>query len=66
MPDRSRPGSTTTAPVVDVPQDTGEKLDTGVQNNAELKLQKKLTTIGMWNVRTLYATGKLEELTHEL
>ena len=31
-----------------------------------IKLQNQVTTIGTWNVRTLHACGKINELTHEL
>ena len=61
-PDRSRPGSTTTAHTTGNPQGGCEKLATGVT----IKLPTAGITIGTWNVRTLYATGKTAELTHEL
>ena len=60
IPDRSRPGSTTTARPTDV-QGGREKLATATP----LRLTRE-TTIGTWNVRTLYACGKVKELTHEL
>ena len=37
---------------------------TGEQN--KIKIRRKNTYIGTWNVRTLREEGKLEELTHEL
>ena len=57
MPDRSRPGITTTALSTD-------KCATEAKN--KLRLTNEDTIIGTWNVRTLYACGKLQELTHEL
>lgn len=64
IPDRSRPGSTTTALSIDKPQDGSDKLATGVRNRVKLPTQG--VTVGTWNVRTLYAAGKTTELTHEL
>lgn len=59
IPDRSSPGKRT-APPVAVHQGGGVKNATGglrVRNNI---------IIGTWNVRTLRAAGKVEELTHEM
>ena len=64
IPDRSRPGSTTTALSIDFPQDGSDKRATG--GKRRIKLLSKETTIGTWNVRTLQSCGKLEELEHEL
>lgn len=64
MPDRSGPGSTTTARPIDSLQDGRDKLATEVKNN--IKLPTQGTTIGTWNVRTLHACGRVAELTHEL
>lgn len=62
IPDRSQPGSIMTAPSVGH-QDGGDKYATG----ATKKIRgRKTITIGTWNVRTLNADGKLEELTHEM
>ena len=63
-PDRSWPGSTTTAPSTDKLQGGGDKLATAAKNT--FKLPIKETTIGTWNVRTLHRCGKVEELEHEL
>lgn len=62
IPDRSRPGSPTTALPI-VPQGGSVKSTTA---EALIKLPKDGVTIGTWNVRTLYARGKTKELTHEL
>jgi len=62
IPDRSRPGSTTTAPTVGH-QDGGDKYATGASEKIR---GRNNITIGTWNVRTLNADGKLEELTHEM
>ena len=64
MPDRSRPGSTTTARSIDSLQDGRDKCATGATNT--IKLPTQGITIGTWNVRTLYAPGKMLELTREL
>ncbi|GFS11485.1 craniofacial development protein 2 [Elysia marginata] len=63
MPDRSRPGQTTTARPITV-QGGRDKWTTGTEET--LKLPSKAFVIGTWNVRTLYACGKTQELTHEL
>ena len=65
MPDRLRPGIPTTAPSIGASQDGGGKYATGTQEPG-IKLQAEKTIIGTWNTRTLYACGKLQELTHEL
>ena len=56
IPDRSRPGSTTTACATD-------SLQGGAKN---IKLPKEGIITGTWNVRTLYATVKTAELINEL
>ncbi|XP_076438257.1 uncharacterized protein LOC143277357 [Babylonia areolata] len=63
-PDQPAPGITTTARPIDSLQGGSDKWATGVRNT--IKLPTQCTTIGTWNVRTLYACGKLHELTHEL
>ncbi|GFR67211.1 hypothetical protein ElyMa_001992300 [Elysia marginata] len=52
MPDRSRPGQTTTARPITV-QGGRDKWTTGTEET--LKLPSKALVIGTWNVRTLYA-----------
>ena len=59
IPDRSSPGTTRTAPSA-VHQDGGEKFATGGPN------PKTTTRIGYWNVRTMYETGKLKQVTSEM
>ena len=66
MPDRSGPGLPTTALPTDSLQGGGDKYATGAPTTSSLKLPKENIVIGKWNVRTLYACGKLQELTHEL
>ena len=61
-PDRSGPGSTTTAPPTVASQGGGDKYATGSQPS--IKMQSTSITIGTWNVRTL--NGKIDELTYEL
>ena len=64
MPDRSWPGLTTTALSTEEPQGgCSDKSATGA--NQGFKLASKKTIIGTWNVRTLHACGKVEELEHE-
>ena len=63
IPDRSRPGLPTTA-LSTSPRSGSDKCATGVPHS--IKLARERTTIGTWNVRTLYACGKVKELTHEL
>ena len=63
IPDRSRPGSTTTAPAVTAQQGGGDKYITAGQN---IKLTKHTCTVGTWNVRTLHQEGKLRELLIEM
>ena len=66
MPDRSRPGATTTALPAAMSQGTGsEKYATGTYRKT-IKLPTDKTVIGTWNIRTLFACGKIKELTHEL
>ena len=62
MPDRPRPGLTTTALYIDNIQDGNDKSTTGYS----IRLPKTITSIGTWNVRTLNRTGKIKELTNEL
>mgnify|MGYP006275504321 CR=1 FL=1 len=64
IPDRSRPGSPTTALSTDKHQGGGDKSATGAKDTFKLPSEK--VTIGTWNVRTLYACGKVKELEHEL
>ena len=64
MPDRSRPGQTTTALSTDEHQGGSDKSATGTQPTFKISTQK--VTIGTWNVRTLHACGKVKELEHEL
>ena len=70
MPDRSRPGKTslTTALPTALPQGGGDKFTTGTRSRStpSLSIPRNETIIGTWNVRTLYACGKVKELTHEL
>ena len=63
IPDRSGPGSTTAASGVGSHQGaSGGKYVTG----GNLNIAKQEVTIGTWNVRTLSAPGKLNELEHEM
>ena len=63
-PDRSRPGSTTTAhPTVRL-QGADNKCATGAKTT--IRLPKKGTTIGTRNARSLHVCRKVQELTHEL
>lgn len=64
MPDRSGPGSPTTALSIDKHQGGSEKLATGAKTTYKLPTEK--VTIGTWNVRTLHQCGKMKELEHEL
>jgi exonuclease III len=63
-PDRSGPGTTTTAHSTASFQGGCDKWATGAKTS--IKLPTEGTTIGTWNVRTLHACGKIHELTHEL
>jgi len=63
IPDRSSPGLTRTAHSA-AHQGGGDKSATDVQSN-KIRARNNIT-IGTWNVRTLRAIGKLEELTHEM
>ena len=54
MPDRPRPGLTTTELSIDNIQDGNDKSTTGYS----IRLPKKITSIGTWNVRTLNRTEK--------
>ena len=62
IPDRSPPGSTRTAPSA-VHQDGGVKYATGTSSKI---CGRDNITLGTWNTKTLRATGKLQELTHEM
>jgi len=67
IPDRSRPGLPTTAPPIEVHQGGSDKSATGDKTQIKkIKLPAKGITVGTWNVRTLYATGKLKELCYEM
>ncbi|XP_063609075.1 uncharacterized protein LOC134783216 [Penaeus indicus] len=61
IPDRSSPGLPTTASST-AHQGGGDKCATGV---TQIRGRENIT-IGTWNVRTLCATGRLQELTHEM
>jgi len=65
MPNGSMPGIPTTALPTDPLQDEGDKYYTRATTSS-LRLPNEKIVIGTWNVRTLYACGKLNELTHEL
>ena len=62
IPDRSPPGSTRSATSA-VHQERGVKYATGASSKIR---GRDSITIGTWNTRTLTATGKLQELTHEM
>ena len=62
IPARSSPGSTRTAPTVGH-QDGGGKFTTG--KLCRVRTRDNIV-VGTWNVRTLTADGKLEELAHEM
>ena len=62
MPDRSRPGTTTAAPLTDASQGGGDKCVTGLQ---EIRLKKDSLVIGTWNVCTLNH-NRTDVLIHEL
>ena len=64
IPDWSSPGSTRTAPPV-AHQGRSEKCATDEGGKQNIRVGEN-TTIGTWNVRTLRATGKAEELAHEM
>ncbi|XP_069995005.1 craniofacial development protein 2-like [Penaeus vannamei] len=73
IPDRSGPGIKTAAPVVGLHLGgSGEKWATGGEqeqnqrNSQHLRIAKQEVTIGTWNVRSLSATGKLNELENEM
>ena len=61
-PDRSPPGSTRAAPSA-VHQDGGVKYATGASSKIR---GRDNINIGTWNTRTLRASGKLQEVTHEM
>ena len=60
MPARTSPGNTRSASSIQH-QGNDDKSTTG-----EIMKIRHETYIGSWNVRTLRADGKLEELTHEM
>ena len=62
IPARSSPG-TRTVPSVASHQDAGEKYAS--ERPKSLRARNNIT-IGTWNVRSLRAAGKVEELTHEM
>ena len=62
MPDRPRPGLTTTALYIDNIQDGNDKSTTGYSN----KIPKIMTSTGTWNLRTPNRTRIIDELTNEL
>ena len=76
MPDQSWPGSTTTSLPVGADQYRSEKYasvspkkDTNTESMStkpKISLSNKGAIIGTWNVRTLYAAGRLKELTYAL
>ena len=63
IPARTSPGKIRSALFI-ANQDNNVKMVTDEQN--KIKIRRKNTYIGTWNVRTLREEGKLEELTHEL
>lgn len=63
IPDRSRPGSITTALSTDKHQCKGDKLATGARNTYKLRSEK--VTISVWNVRILCSCGKVIELEYK-
>ena len=64
MPDRLRPGSTMTMHSTAGLQGSGDKCAIGAKTTT--RLPKEETTIGTWNVCSLHACGKVQELAHEL
>ena len=64
MPDRSRPGSTTTALHTVRLQGGGDRCATGAK--IAIRLLKEGTTIGAWNACSLLSCGKVQEPTHKL
>ena len=73
MPDRTWPGQTTPAQPAVVDQGRCDKYATESTETKikpkikpKIKLSNKGAIIGTWNVRTLYACGKLKELTYAL
>ena len=65
IPDRPLTGLPRSAP--STTRDGGKKYATGTrQENLPNKIRARNNiTIGTWNVRTLHAVGKIEELEHE-
>ena len=59
IPDWSRPGTTTVFPVRH--QGGNDKCATGAKRRGREDI-----TIATWNIRTLRAAGKVEELMHEM
>ena len=66
IPDRPLAGLPRSAPPTT--RDGGEKYATGTrQDNIPSKINgRSHITIGTWNVRTLHAVGRMEELEHEM
>ena len=62
IPARTLPGKIRSALFIEN-QDNNVKM---VTEHKKIKIRRKNTYIGTWNVRTLREEGKLEELTHEL
>ena len=65
IPDRSGPGSTTTALPLGHPRRGSDKWATGVEA-VRRRIVKVNTMIGTWNVRSLRQSGKVEMLVEEL
>ena len=63
IPERPWPGLPTSAPSIGS-QDGGDKYATG--DTLRLQMRRKKISIGTWNVRTLNAEGKIQQLTYEL
>ena len=66
IPDRPLTGLPRSAP--STTRDGGEQYATGTrQDNLPSKIRARNNiTIGTWNVRTVHAVGKMEELEHEM
>ena len=63
IPARTSPGKIRSALFI-ANQDNNVKMVTDEQK--KIRIRRKNSYIGTWNVRTLREEGKLEELTHEL
>lgn len=59
MPDQSRPGLTTTVLSIESHQDGRDKSATAKHS---IRLSTEQFTIGTWDVRTLYDSGRTQEL----